>query len=63
MGGQELLRQAYEKMGLTMRAYWKICKIARTIADLEGKEAIGMPEVAEALQFRIMEKEMKRNGA
>ena len=32
-------------------------------ADLEGKEAIGMPEVAEALQFRIMEKEMKRNGA
>ena len=62
-GGQELLRQAYEKMGLTMRAYWKICKIARTIADLEGKEAIGMPEVAEALQFRIMEKEMKRNGA
>ena len=62
-GGQELLRQAYEKMGLTMRAYWKICKIARTIADLEGKETIGMPEVAEALQFRIMEKEMKRNGA
>ena len=62
-GGQELLRQAYEKMGLTMRAYWKICKIARTIADLEGKEAVGMPEVAEALQFRIMEKEMKRNGA
>ena len=50
-------------MGLTMRAYWKICKIARTIADLEGKETIGMPEVAEALQFRIMEKEMKRNGA
>ena len=61
--GQELLRQAYEKMGLTMRAYWKICKIARTIADLEGKETIGTPEVAEALQFRIMEKEMRRNGA
>lgn len=59
-GGQELLRQAYEKMGLTMRAYWKICKIARTIADLEGKEAIGMPEVAEALQFRIMEKREKK---
>ena len=62
-GGQELLRQAYEKMGLTMRAYWKICKIARTIADLEGKETIGTPEVAEALQFRIMEKEMRKNGA
>ena len=41
----------------------KVYEIARTIADLEGKEAIGMPEVAEALQFRIMEKEMKRNGA
>ena len=41
----------------------KVYEIARTIADLEGKETIGTPEVAEALQFRIMEKEMRRNGA
>lgn len=60
--GRELLQQAYEKLGLTMRAYRKICKIARTIADLSGRESIGMAEVTEALQFRITEKEREEYG-
>lgn len=61
--GRDLLQQAYEKLGLTMRAYRKICKIARTIADLNEKSEIGAPEVTEALQFRITEKEQGKYGA
>lgn len=61
--GRELLQQAYEKLGLTMRTYRKICKIARTIADLNGKTEIGSAEVTEALQFRITEREQGDYGA
>jgi magnesium chelatase family protein len=49
---EALLRQAVEKMRLTARAYYRTLKLARTIADLEGAEAIGPSHVAEALQFR-----------
>lgn len=61
--GRALLQQAYEQLGLTMRAYRKICKIARTIADLKQKEQTGQAEIAEALQFRIMEREEAEYGA
>ena len=57
-----LLQQAYGKLGLTMRAYRKLCKIARTIADLKEKEEIGVEEAAEALQFRVIEKEQGSYG-
>lgn len=45
-----------------MRAYRKLCKIARTIADLKEKEEIGVEEAAEALQFRVIEKEQGSYG-
>ena len=57
--GAKILQQAYDKLGLTMRTYHKICKIARTIADLNETEKIGADEVTEALQFRITERKMK----
>lgn len=51
----ELLRQASQRLGLSARAYFRVMKVARTIADLAGKEMIGSAEVAEALAFRRKE--------
>ena len=44
--------EASEGMGLSMRGYKKIVRVARTIADLEEEEIIRVPHVAEALQYR-----------
>ena len=44
---------AYEKFALSMRAYTKVIKTARTIADLESSENITVEHVAEALSYRI----------
>ena len=49
---QELIRGAYEKLGLTARSYDRILRVARTIADLDGSEQILLPHLAEALQYR-----------
>jgi magnesium chelatase family protein len=46
------MNQAYERMNLTMRAYVKVLKIARTIADIDGKEEVQMKHLAEALAYR-----------
>ncbi|MDO4544924.1 MAG: YifB family Mg chelatase-like AAA ATPase [Bacillota bacterium] len=51
--GEKLLSDAYEKLGLSMRAYMKLLKIARTIADLEGSETIKKEHIAEALMYRV----------
>ncbi|MGH9411345.1 MAG: YifB family Mg chelatase-like AAA ATPase [Vicinamibacterales bacterium] len=47
-----LLHQAAERLGLTARAFHRIQRVARTIADLEDSERVQYPHVAEALQFR-----------
>lgn len=49
---KNLLRLAVEKQNLSARSYFRILKIARTIADLEGIENINSKHVAEALQYR-----------
>jgi magnesium chelatase family protein len=46
------LMEAFEKMGLTMRSYYKVIKVARTIADLDMKENIELKHIGEALQYR-----------
>jgi magnesium chelatase family protein len=49
---QQLLRTAVQRMGLSARAYHRTIKVARTIADLGGSDAIETVHVAEALQYR-----------
>src|SRR6266849_2249902 len=50
----KLLREAAEAMHLSARGYHRVLKVARTIADLDGAEAIGRPHLAEALAYRAL---------
>ena len=53
--GQQLLKQAISRLGLSARAYHRILKVARSIADLAGEPTIVSKNVAEAVQYRRME--------
>jgi magnesium chelatase family protein len=54
--GQELLRQAMSELGLSARAYDKVRRVARTIADLEQRDAVAVEHVAEAIQYRLLDR-------
>jgi magnesium chelatase family protein len=51
-----LMETAIDRLGLSARAYTRILKIARTIADIEGKHDILLPHVAEAIQYRSLDR-------
>lgn len=53
---KRLMEMALTKFGLTARAYTKILKVARTISDLEGREDILAGHVAEAIQYRTLDR-------
>lgn len=54
--GNEILQKAFKKMKLSVRAYEKILKLSRTIADLEGEKNIKVNHIAEAIQYRSLDK-------
>ncbi|MEE4254347.1 MAG: ATP-binding protein [Desulfuromusa sp.] len=54
--GQKLLEMVVDKLGMSARSYSRILKVARTIADLAGEEQIRQPHLAEAIQYRGMDR-------
>ncbi|OIQ25075.1 YifB family Mg chelatase-like AAA ATPase [uncultured Vibrio sp.] len=56
----QFLETALHRLGLSIRAYHRIIKVARTIADLEGADQIAKPHLAEALGYRAMDRLLKQ---
>jgi len=57
---RDMLKMAFESMGLSGRAYHKILKVARTIADLAGRHTINAHDLAEAISYRNLDKKYWR---
>ena len=55
---QQMLRHAIQKLGLSGRSYDRVLKVARTISDLEGADDIQASHVAEAIQYRTLDRKL-----
>lgn len=55
---QKMLQISFEKLGLSARAFEKVMKVSRTIADIEGTKNVEVSHVAEAIQYRALDRKM-----
>ncbi|MEW6027413.1 MAG: YifB family Mg chelatase-like AAA ATPase [Planctomycetota bacterium] len=55
-GSESLIKQAIDELGLSARAYTRILKVARTIADIEGRGDISAQHISEAIQYRSLDR-------
>ncbi len=55
-GAEKLLKASFDRLGLSARAYDRILKVARTVADIEGAEKIDIPHISQAIHFRSLDR-------
>ena len=60
---RQLLHRSMDVLGLSLRAYTKVLKVARTLADLEGQISISNSHVAEAVQYRQLDRDPRSQDA
>ena len=56
MKNEKMLGNMFDKLGLSARAYEKIMKVARTVADMDGADVIDKAHIAQAVQYRSLDR-------